>query len=345
MAEILGLGVTHFPGLASDGSDPGVFVRRALANPALPARYQRPEGWPDPMRREWGDDAGVTASQRHREALIRQFRKARQVLDEFAPDFIVIWGDDQDENFKEDLIPAFCIHAYDSVEVRPWSRSGRGPNAWGEPPEKTFLIKGHRSAGKFIAGGLLEAGFDVAYTYKPLHHDLGHAFVNTVLFLDWNRQGFDYPVVPFQVNCYGRRVISWRGGAGQGEADLGPPSPLPWRCFGLGAMTARLLAPSPWRVALIASSSWSHAFLAPKNHYLCPDIEADRALYEALVAGDYDTWRNRTLSEIEESGEQEVLNWMCLVGAMAELGRKPDEAEFIESYMQNSPQCFAYFHT
>ena len=34
-------------------------------------------------------------------------------------------------------------------------------------------------------------------------------------------------------------------------------------------------------VALIASSSWSHAFLTPKNHLLYPDVEADRALYRA----------------------------------------------------------------
>ena len=50
---------------------------------------------------------------------------------------------------------------------------------------------------------------------------------------------------------------------------------------------------SPWRVALIASSSWSHAFLTDKNHQLYPDIEADRRLYEALRVGDYDTWRDR----------------------------------------------------
>ena len=37
---------------------------------------------------------------------------------------------------------------------------------------------------------------------------LGHAFENTVLLLDDDRVGFDYPLVPFSVNCYGRRVNS-----------------------------------------------------------------------------------------------------------------------------------------
>ena len=67
--------------------------------------------------------------------------------------------------------------------------------------------------GKFIASGMLEAGFDVSYAYRPLHHQLGHAFLNTLLFLDYDRKGFPYPVVPFQVNCYGRRVVAQQAGA------------------------------------------------------------------------------------------------------------------------------------
>jgi hypothetical protein len=172
--------------------------------------------------------------------------------------------------------------------------------------------------------------------------------LNTLLYLDYDRQGFTYPVVPFQVNCYGRRVISQRGGiVGWGslptEDELDPPSPAPWRCFDLGAATARVLKNSPWKVALIASSSWSHAFLTPKNHLLYPDVEADRALYEALRVGDYQKWRQTPLSAIEESGQQEMLNWMCLAGAMAELGRKPTETALVQTYIFNSSKCFAYF--
>ena len=48
---------------------------------------------------------------------------------------------------------------------------------------------------------LIEAGIDVGYAYKPLHHKMGHAFENTVLLLDDDRRGFDYPLVQFSVNC------------------------------------------------------------------------------------------------------------------------------------------------
>jgi hypothetical protein len=111
----------------------------------------------------------------------------------------------------------------------------------------------------------------------------------------------------------------------------------------VGAATARVMRESPWRVALIASSSWSHAFLTDKHHELYPDIESDRRLYEALRVGDYETWRKTPLEAIETSGQQEMLNWYMLVGAMEALGRKPDECDFIETWSFNSNKCFATF--
>ncbi len=347
MGELLGLGLTHYPPLTGRDESMAGILRHILQDPGLPDHYRHPESWPEAMRWEYGEDEGRGAAARHREALVAQFRKARRLLDDFAPDFVVIWGDDQYENFEEDIIPPFCVLAYESFEPRPWEQL-RGTNVWGESKEKTFVYQGHRTGAKLLASGLLDEGFDVAYAYRPLHHELGHAFLNTLLFLDYDRRGFDYPVVPLQVNCYGRRVISQHGGVPDlahlpTAAEFDPPSPAPWRCCDLGAACARVLARSPWKVALIASSSWSHAFLTAKHHYLYPDIEADRALYEALLAGDYDTWRQTPLATIEASGQQEILNWMCLVGAMAELRRWAPEAEFIQTYIFNSSKCFAFF--
>lgn len=347
MAPMLGLGVTHSPLLAGRDADMARILRRILQDPALPEGLRRPEGWPEPMRREWGADEGLSAARRHREAAVPWFREARRRLDDFAPDLVLIWGDDQYENFKEDIIPPFCVLAYDSIEHQPWAQTP-WPNVWDEPKDATFVYKGHRPAAKSLVTGLLAEGFDVSYAYKPLHHPLGHAFMNTLLFLDYDRQGFPYPVVPFQVNCYGRRVIAQHGGVGTvgnvaKDERLDPPSPPPWRCFDLGRACARVLSRSPWRAALIASSSWSHAFLTRKHHLLYPDVHADRAMYETLRAGDYEAWRQTPLAAIEDSGQQEILNWMCLAGAMAELGSRPDKIEFLETYIFNAPKCFALY--
>ena len=43
------------------------------------------------------------------------------------------------------------------------------------------------------------------------------------------------------------------------------------------------------------------------------------------------------------SGQQEVLNWFCLVGAMAELGCKVDMLEWAETWILNAPKCMALF--
>ncbi len=218
------------------------------------------------MRAEWGDDQGTTSAAAHRAALVGWMEKTRAAFDAFQPDFILLWGDDQYENFREDIIPPYCIAAHEKFTFSP-----RPDNVWGET-DKTYELPGNRNAAKMLATRLIEQGFDTAYAYKPLHHPLGHAFTNAIFYLDYHRKGFHYPIVPFAVNCYGRKVVSQHGGVPvfdkpQTEIDFDPPAPTPWRLFDLGAATARILAESPYRVALLASSGWSHAFLTAKNHF------------------------------------------------------------------------------
>ena len=344
MAELLGIGVTHQPSLAAEPIGPGS-LKLTLKDPGLPEHLRGPAGWPESMQREWGNDEGATHARRHREDIASALRQVRRKLDEFQPDFVVLWGDDQYENFHEDVVPAFCVMAYDTITFKPWGQ--RAQNHWGEPQDKAFSFRGHRTGAKHLATGLLEQGFDIAYAYRPLHA-VGHAVTNTLLYLDWDRTGLDYPVVPITVNCYGRRVILQKGylanmAAPPSPDAFDPPSPSPARCFALGVATVRALAKSPWRVALIASSSWSHAFLTEKHHFLWPDHDADRALYHALMDGDYQVWRDRSLAAVEDSGQQELLNWFCLVGAMAELDYRADEAVYLESSVMNSNKVIATF--
>jgi hypothetical protein len=210
--------------------------------------------------------------------------------------------------------------------------------------DKEFTCPGQPAAGRFLVSQLLEAGIDMAYAYRPLHGDgVAHAFANTLLFLDLERKGWSYPVLPVTVNCYGRDVIRNRGGASQFTNEPDPPAPSPRRCFEMGQATARIFKDSPWRVVLMASSSWSHAFLTEKNHFLYPDLESDRALLEQLRAGEYNAWRDLPLQQMEAAGQHEVLNWVCLAGAMAELGHKMQLLDWVETWMFNAPKCQAIF--
>jgi hypothetical protein len=75
-----------------------------------------------------------------------------------------------------------------------------------------------------------------------------------------------------------------------------------------------------------------------------PYVAADRLYCDAMVAWDYEFWRKTTLQNIEEHGHQETLNWLLMLGAMAELGgRKPQGARFVESWLTNANTVFAVF--
>jgi hypothetical protein len=350
MAEILGLGMTHSPPLLAHGGDTAARLRTMMGDPLLPECYQDPARWPEPMRREWGNDEGKTHVERHREELVAAMRWARRELDAFRPDLVIVFGDDQYENFREDGVPAFQINCFDAFVARPWAAKRPGyRNAWDEPVDREFCYNADKKAAKRLVSRLIGDGFEVAYAYEPRHDAMPHAILNTLLFLDWDRRGFDYPVVPFLTNCYGRQLVPLKGFGVNDlskipeEDDLDPPGPSAWRCFDLGRALARILGAGSERVALVASASWSHAFLTGDTSYFHPDVVTDRRYFDAMVNGDYALWRETTLADIEAHGHQEMLNWIFVLGAMAELGRKPQEAFFIESWLTNATKAFAAF--
>lgn len=354
MAEILGLGLSHYPPLCVEDEKMGWLIERTLQDPGIPPTEKDMANWPAAMRAEWSDDRGAQAAARHRTALVDNFMRVRAALDEFKPDVVVIWGDDQYENFKEDLVPAFSVLAYDDIDLYPWQHAGHTagmgegrPNVWKEGPEKHYRLRGNREIAKHLTSKLIEANFDVAYAYKPLHHkSLAHAFTNAILYLDYDRKnGWDYPTICMPINCYGRSVICARGSMSPigKELDFDPPSPSPARFMDLGRATARIFRDSPWRVALIASSSWSHAFLVDHKWHLQPDTPADRRLYQALLEKDYKLWRDTPLSAFEHAGQQEVLNWCALLGAMEEVGADLRWSDFVQTHVFNSNKVFAVY--
>jgi hypothetical protein len=105
MGEILGVGCTHRPLMLRPNEDWTFMLRAALDDPAMPEEMKNPANWPPQLREELGNDWGTAAAARGREVYRAHFAEARRVIDDFAPDLIVMWGDDQYENFKEDIIP------------------------------------------------------------------------------------------------------------------------------------------------------------------------------------------------------------------------------------------------
>ena len=115
---------------------------------------------------------------------------------------------------------------------RPYARRRpAGGNVWGEGTDKVIRTKGHHAAASTLAAKLIKADYDISYAYRMRYENgLPHAFINTIMYLDYDRTGFPYPVVPFHVNCYGSSVIAKRGSTAHltGEADpnlVDPPAP------------------------------------------------------------------------------------------------------------------------
>jgi hypothetical protein len=352
MAEILGLGLSHYPGpIVPPKYWPRMLERGVEVGRIAPELFADKTRWPQEMLHEWGTDDGVAAAERHRERLLAGYHALQSALEAFDPQIVVIWGDDQFENFKRDCVPAFCVGIYDTVLVRPYGGSAvvfkTDENVWGLTHDTALTIHGHPQAATELTRFLIEDGFDVSYALSVRHPTgLAHSFNNTIVYLDYERRGtgFRYPIIPFHVNCYGNDLLKTAAGmVGEGADQLTPPAPTPARCFEIGAATARFFAQSPWRVALVGSSSWSHGSLTKKNGRLYPDVASDRRRLEELRTGRFAQWGKLSSAEIDDAGQHEMLNWIVLAGAMSELGASVEIVDFVESYVFNSSKCFAIF--
>lgn len=351
MGEILGLGISHYPGFIYPDDDMSTRLKKILLSPKVPDELREPTNWPPQMQDEWGDDEGLAFAALHRSQFVDGVRRLREELDAFKPDAVLIFGDDQYENFREDVVPPFCVYIRDEFETTPFVHGRFGPpepNVWGLPNDAVVRTPGSPEVARFLANRLLQENFPMAYSYTGHHlSGLGHAFINTVLYMDYDQQGWSYPTIPIHVNAYGSAVVRNKGQDAHLFSDIqempDPPAPSPAACFDLGRQIGRIIRDSDLRVAIVGSASWSHAFLTEKNSFVYPDLEADRLRFKQMQEGDYEALRNVALEELEACGQHELLNWMPLFGAMAELERVPSWSDLVESYVMNSSKALAVY--
>jgi hypothetical protein len=346
MAEVLGIGTHHTPSFRYPVEITTDQLKWCLTREFVPAAMRDPANWPAPARAEWGDDDGRRAAREQRAVHEAAFRRLRAAIDAFQPDVVVIFGDDQYENFREECMPPFCIHIYDEVTCLPFHDEPAGmghPTIWGRPADEPRTLRGHRTAGLHLARELIGRGFDLPYAFRPRHPTgLAHAHLNTIMFLDPDLRGFPYPLVPISVNCLGSDVFEQLTVRRKGtEADAPPPAASPRRAFELGRAVRDVLEASPWRAVVIGTSSWSHGFLTEKTYGLFPDVPADRVRQAELQAGRHAEWARLTTEDLREAGQHEMLNWICLAGAMAD--RTPEIVAWTDTYVCGSGKCSAIF--
>jgi 3-O-methylgallate 3,4-dioxygenase len=207
-------------------------------------------------------------------------------------DAIVIFGDDQHEQFSDENMPAVAIYHGETVEIHP--RQARPGRTFPTLHLEATATEYPNAAGlaTHLIGTLTEQEFEISRCATlRAERGIGHAFSFLYQRL-WAE--CDVPIVPVMINTY-----------------FPPNQPTPKRCHDLGkAIRAGL---ESWtggeRVGIIASGGLSHIVI---------DEEIDQMTLDALQAKD-ERGLHALPREQLTGGTSEILNWVALDGAVGPL--------------------------
>jgi 3-O-methylgallate 3,4-dioxygenase len=320
MAEIvLGIGSSHGPLLNTPPEEWGQRAEADRRNPELYFRG-RPYNFTAlvDLRAAENLAAEITPERMaaHHAACQRAIDALAETLARVAPDAVVIIGDDQEEVFYDDNMPALSVYWGETLENGPLPKAylaNRPPGLnvadWGYYPPEPVLVPCEPKLGLHLIESLIDEGFDVSHTRRlppgrAGNHPVPHAY------------GFVYrrlmrdqviPNVPVFINTF-----------------YPPNQPTLSRCYAFGEALRRAVEswPSDKRVAVIASGGLTHFVI---------EEDLDQQVLAALKEQD----RDRLLGLPEdhfESGTSEIRNWIALAGALAGTGRRMQLVDYVPCY-------------
>ncbi|GAA3741441.1 hypothetical protein GCM10022225_26120 [Plantactinospora mayteni] len=203
-----------------------------------------------------------------------------RVLDETAPDVLLVIGLDHLETFWLGAAPTFTVFVGEHAEADYAGRVHR-------------KVPVHTDLAVDLLKGLVARDFDMTFSQEGT---LGHAFLTPFQYVLQDRP---IPVVPLLVNVYL------------------PPLPSPRRCYALGRAIADVLASRPERVAVLASGGMSH--FPGTARYHDPQLSFDEWVLQEVGAGRWQELLDLTPVQLDEVGEGELLTWFVMLGITGEL--------------------------
>lgn len=307
MAEIvLGVWTTHGPTLSTT---PKEWLLRLPADQARKNHPFRGGVYDFPSLVELRKGEGLAAQSsleertRRSEACHAAVEVVADAFEAAAPDVAIIFGNDQNELFLDDVMPALTVFDGPTIWNEPASEEQAAKMApgihaaeWGHNPPVRTDYPGHPELGRRIIETAIANDFDVARSHRlpenPGHWSsgIGHAF------------GFIYrqimrdkviPNVPIIANTF-----------------FPPNQPTARRCFAFGQLVGRVIREweSDARVAVFGSGGMTHFVI---------DEDFDRMIIDAIARRDAET-----LCAIDEScfqsGTSELKNWIAAAGALFE---------------------------
>ncbi len=240
------------------------------------------------------------------EACLAGIKVLGDALAAAKPDIVVVFGDDQQEQFHDDNMPMFAIYHGKGLPVV--RHNNLRPAAWKEAEEKGWAATApeYETAADLadhLIRALTDAEFDITRCNKlRAEIGVGHAFsflYRRVL------PGSRVPMVPVMVNTY-----------------YPPNQPTPKRCYSFGQAVRKAI--ESWdtnkRVALMASGGLSHVVI---------DEEIDAMVIDGLKNKKPEVLFQLPRQKLK-GGTSEILNWVALAGAMEQ--RELKYLEYVTTY-------------
>jgi len=273
----------------------------------------------------------------------------RDHLRAVKPDVLLIFGDDQQEQFQPANFPALSIFTgvdFSGFKIGPKD----GPPTAGNWPlhprtaEHWATVPGSPDLAKAVLRGLTERGFDMAFSTELADKDrgMGHAFMRPHTMLETN---YAIPTIPVWINCY-----------------LGP-QPTALRCYALGRAVRELIEeyPADISIGIIGSGGLWHTPEAPQSYL---DEEFDQTILASVRSGatremavyfdsrrpEFDPNDARSVQAASGgtgiitglgSGTGETRNWIAACATVE--GRPGTVVDYIPIYASPIGAAFAYW--
>jgi hypothetical protein len=302
MAEIvIGIATSHSPQLSIRAKDWDYLLKKDETDPRL--------DYPSLLERAKPGLAAELTPERFRErdqACLKAVKDLGDALHKANADVVVVFGDDQQEQFHDDNMPMFAIYHGQSLPVV--RHNNLRPAAWKDAEERGWAetapaYETDHELADYLVYALTEAEFDIARCNKlRAEIGVGHAFsflYRRVL------PGGKVPMVPIMVNTY-----------------YPPNQPTPKRCYAFGQAVRRAIESwdSNKRVAIMASGGLSHVVI---------DEEIDAMVIDALKNKKPEVLFQLPRQRLR-GGTSEILNWVALAGAME--NRELKYFEYVTTY-------------
>jgi 3-O-methylgallate 3,4-dioxygenase len=302
MAEIvIGIGTSHSPQLSIRAKDWEYLLKKDETDPRLDYQALLKKAKPGLEK-----ELTLEKFQERDQACQTAIKTLGEALQRSRADLVVIFGDDQQEQFHDDNMPTFAIYHGTSVPVvkdnkhQPAGWKDAERRGWAETAAQYDTAQ---DLANHLIRSLVDAEFDIARCSKLREEiGVGHAFsflYRRVL------PGGTLPMVPVMVNTY-----------------YPPNQPTPKRCYAFGQAVRNAIESwkSDSKVALMASGGLSHVVI---------DEEIDAMVIDGLKNKKPESLF-RLPREKLRGGTSEILNWVALAGAMEK--RELKYFEYVTTY-------------